>query len=91
MAEQISVICILTLVFESCDDEFEAVGLCPPTVCDVFQRHKVGPSIDGANRLLRVPTRKVRLQKKRHLIKICSMHGVHTRDARCHFFPILLT
>ena len=56
MTGLISVICILTLVFECRNDQFEAVGLRPPTVCDVFQRHKIGPSIDGANRLLRVPT-----------------------------------
>jgi len=91
MTAQISGICILTLVFECCDDEFETVGFRPPTVCDVFQRHKVGPGIDDANRLLRVPTRKVRLQKKRHLLKICSMHGVHRRDACSHCFPIPLT
>jgi hypothetical protein len=64
---------VLTLIFERRDDEFEAVGLRPPTISDVLERHKVGPRIDDAHCLLGVSTREVRLQKKRDLL-ICDVH-----------------
>ena len=50
-----------TFVFECGDDEVKSAGLGAPSICDVFERDKVGSCGDGADALARVTTREVGL------------------------------
>lgn len=56
-----------TFIFECGDDEMKSARLRTPTICNVFERDKVGSCCDCADALTRVPTRQVGLKYPRFI------------------------